>query len=208
MTSPDELSHLRHELRTPLNHIIGFSEMLLEEAEDTGASGLVPALRQVHADARELLGRLNALLAAATSAADYAPERLAAELSPSLHRVVACVDALTAEAAVSSTARIRDDIERIVAAARRLLGLVVPQVAQPTEAPQQQAKPGPAAGHGTILVVDDNEGNREMLSRRLARQGYAIVTAEDGRGALDRLRESAIDLVLLDVMMPEMDGYE
>ena len=208
MTSPDELSHLRHELRTPLNHIIGFSEMLLEEAEDTGASGLVPALRQVHADARELLGRLNALLAAATSAADCAPERLAAELSPSLHRVVACVDALKAEAAVSSTARIRDDIERIVAAARRLLGLVVPQEAEPTEAPQQQAKPGPAAGHGTILVVDDNEGNREMLSRRLVRQGYAIVTAEDGRGALDLLRESAIDLVLLDVMMPEMDGYE
>ncbi len=105
MTSPDELSHLRHELRTPLNHIIGFSEMLLEEAEDTGASSLVPALNQVHADARELLGRLNALLAAATSAADCAPERLAAELSPSLHRVVACVDALKAEAAVARAAR-------------------------------------------------------------------------------------------------------
>ncbi len=47
-----------------------------------------------------------------------------------------------------------------------------------------------------------------MLSRRLVRQGYAIVTAENGRRALDLLREHAIDLVLLDVMMPEMDGYE
>jgi adenylate cyclase len=208
MTTSDELSHLRHELRTPLNHIIGFSEMLLEEAEDTGASGLVPALQQVHADARELLGRLNALLAAATSAADCSPERLAGELAPSLHRVVDRVDSLKAEAAASGTVRVRDDIERIVAAARRLLGLVVPQEAAPAQAAQTGARSGHGAGHGTILVVDDNEGNREMLSRRLVRQGHGIVTAENGRRALDLLREHAVDLVLLDVMMPEMDGYE
>jgi class 3 adenylate cyclase/CheY-like chemotaxis protein len=63
-------------------------------------------------------------------------------------------------------------------------------------------------GRGTILVVDDNEGNREILLRRLNRHGYAVVTAEDGRRALDLLRGPPIDLVLLDVMMPEMDGYE
>ena len=206
-TTSDALAHLRHELRTPLNHIIGFSEMLLEEAEDTGASALVPALRRVQEQARELLERLNALLGPAASAADHAPARLAAELSASLRLVVEGTEALKAAAAASGTARIRDDIERIVAAAQRLLELILPQEASPTVAPAD-ATAAAGTGHGTILVVDDNEGNREMLSRRLARQGYAVVTAEDGRRALELLRERAIDLVLLDVMMPEMDGYE
>jgi adenylate cyclase len=206
MTTPDALPHLRHELHTPLNHIIGFSEMLLEEADDTGASDLVPPLRLIHAQARELLGRVNGLLGAAASEADYAPARLAAELLPSLHRVIETADVLKAEAA-SGTERLRSDVERIVAAAQRLVGLVAPREASP-EAAAAPVEPGSQTGHGTILVVDDNEGNREMLSRRLVRQGFDVMTAENGRRALDILRERAIDLVLLDVMMPEMDGYE
>ncbi len=61
---------------------------------------------------------------------------------------------------------------------------------------------------GRLLVVDDNELNRDMLSRRLLRSGHAVVTADDGRQALERLREEPFDVVLLDIMMPEMDGYE
>ena len=205
-TTSDALAHLRHELRTPLNHIIGFSEMLLEEAEETGSAALVPALRLVHEQARELLGRLNGLLGAAAGEADYAPARLEAELLPSLRRVVASTEALKAEAA-SGSQRLRDDVDRIVAAARRLLGQIIPQEAAPGEAAATEtARSG--AGRGTILVVDDNEGNREMLSRRLARQGHAVMAAEDGQSALDLLRERPVDLVLLDVMMPGMDGYE
>jgi adenylate cyclase len=59
-----------------------------------------------------------------------------------------------------------------------------------------------------ILVVDDNEMNRDMLSRRLERQGYQSVLAEDGVQALERLPEQPFDLVLLDIMMPRMNGYE
>ena len=60
-----------------------------------------------------------------------------------------------------------------------------------------------------LLVVDDIEDNRYTLIRRLKRQGYEnIVEAENGRQALDLLRERPFDLVLLDIMMPEMDGYE
>jgi putative two-component system response regulator len=59
-----------------------------------------------------------------------------------------------------------------------------------------------------ILVVDDNETNRAMLSRRLAAQGYAVTTAEDGPSALRLLQTQPFDLVLLDIMMPGMDGYE
>jgi two-component system OmpR family response regulator len=59
-----------------------------------------------------------------------------------------------------------------------------------------------------VLVVDDNESNREMLSRRLSRQGYRVEVAANGREALDALGAQRVDLVLLDVMMPDVDGFE
>ena len=57
-----------------------------------------------------------------------------------------------------------------------------------------------------LLVVDDNEMNRDMLARRCERQGYVVVTAGDGRQALNLLVERRFDLVLLDIEMPTMDG--
>jgi len=60
-----------------------------------------------------------------------------------------------------------------------------------------------------LLVVDDNEDNRYTLVQRLRRLGYTnVVTAIDGRGALERLGTQDFDVVLLDVMMPELNGYE
>jgi phosphoserine phosphatase RsbU/P len=64
-----------------------------------------------------------------------------------------------------------------------------------------------AVAPGRILVVDDNPGNRDMLSRQLERQGHTVAAAGDGRAALEELRASAFDLVLLDMMMPVLDGY-
>jgi sigma-B regulation protein RsbU (phosphoserine phosphatase) len=60
---------------------------------------------------------------------------------------------------------------------------------------------------GHILIVDDNEGNRDMLARQLVRQGHTFAVAVDGRDALARLRGEPFDLVLLDMMMPVLDGY-
>jgi putative two-component system response regulator len=59
-----------------------------------------------------------------------------------------------------------------------------------------------------VLVVDDNELNCEMLSRRLLRDGYEVVAANNGLDAISLLGECRVDLVLLDIMMPDMDGYE
>jgi serine phosphatase RsbU (regulator of sigma subunit) len=61
---------------------------------------------------------------------------------------------------------------------------------------------------GHILVVDDNENNRDLLVRRLTRRGHTTATAENGVEALARLRERGFDLLVLDIMMPVMDGYE
>lgn len=59
-----------------------------------------------------------------------------------------------------------------------------------------------------LLVVDDDEMNRDLLSRRLMRQGYIVSLANNGSQALDHIRKEHFDLVLLDVMMPGIDGLE
>ncbi len=61
---------------------------------------------------------------------------------------------------------------------------------------------------GRLLVVDDNEMNRDMLSRRLKREGYQVDVAEDGVQTLDRIHANAFDLILLDVEMPGLSGFE
>jgi class 3 adenylate cyclase len=66
----------------------------------------------------------------------------------------------------------------------------------------------PAPAPGTILIVDDNRVNRLMLARGLEQDGHTIAFAEHGGEALDLLREQKFDLMLLDVLMPELDGYE
>jgi adenylate cyclase len=63
-------------------------------------------------------------------------------------------------------------------------------------------------GRGHLLVVDDNEMNRDVLARRLERQGHTVVSAQNGREALELLHRESFDLVLLDIMMPEVNGYE
>lgn len=62
--------------------------------------------------------------------------------------------------------------------------------------------------HGRILVVDDDKSNRLLLEMGLKRQGHEVYTAENGRFALEILRDQAIDLVLLDIIMPEINGFQ
>ena len=61
---------------------------------------------------------------------------------------------------------------------------------------------------GNVLIVDDNEMNRDVLSRRLARQGHTVRTAVNGREAVEMISNQNFDLVLLDIMMPELNGYQ
>jgi class 3 adenylate cyclase/ActR/RegA family two-component response regulator len=117
------------------------------------------------------------------------------------------------------------DLKKIRAAADRMLELINEFFGGKKAAPAEevQAPPlapaadtyvptAPAASpdqeHGRLLVVDDNEMNRDMLSRRLAAKGHAVGVAEDGERALAMIGEDRPDLVLLDVMMPGISGLE
>ena len=59
-----------------------------------------------------------------------------------------------------------------------------------------------------ILLVEDNEMNRDMLSRRLQRKGYEVVLAVDGPGGVEMARTHAPDLILMDMSLPVLDGWE
>ena len=212
---PAGLAHLRHELRTPLNHVLGYSEMLLEDAGDAGE--LVTALQRVRGEGRAVLAVVEESLAAnrvETAGVDL--DRFAGALSGPLHRLGEAVERLGKLAAERGPA-VSEDTERISGAVARLRGLVGTWTRRPARSWRQRMRlsgsdqperrgrraPAPAA---TILVVDDNEENRQLLVRRLTREGHRVLTAAGGREAMALLQRELVDLVLLDVMMPDLDG--
>ena len=158
-------STVRHDLRTPLNAIIGYSELLLEDAQNRGLDALVPELQKIHGAGQDLLDRIDDLFRFTVDAAGGVEVR----------------DFSTADA--------RDAVSAIQSLEER----------EPREA---------SAVKGSVLVVDDNAVNRDLLSRRLVRHGHRVTTVEDGRRALQLLQTHSFDLVLLDIMMPEMNGYQ
>ena len=85
-------------------------------------------------------------------------------------------------------------------------GSATPGAAVPGAAVTAAAAPGARDG-GRILVVDDNRLNRVRLQHDLRQQGFEVQEAEDGQQALERLRDASYDVVLLDILMPVMDGY-
>jgi two-component system sensor histidine kinase/response regulator len=147
-------SQLLHDLRSPLNQIIGYSEMLGEDAQDGKSEGVVVDLQRVRDAGRRMLALIE--------------ENFTAHHDPSAAEPLS-------------------------------------EVPAPDETP---VRPGLAVSPGLLLVVDDDASNRDVLSRRLERQGHRVRTAASGRSALQLMRESEFDLVLLDILMPDMDGYE
>jgi class 3 adenylate cyclase len=208
----DPAAQLRHELRTPLNHIIGYTEMLLEELGETGKPELTAGLSALRGDARQLLALLNDVLARGkTGPPDLAAAR--GTLNPALERVRSAGEDVRRLAAEAGGEALLADVDRIRLATGRLGELLhhggVPPARESARAPATAASAGGERPEhaGTILVVDDIEDNRAMLARRLARQGYEALTAAGGQAALDTLAARPVDLVLLDVMMPDLDGY-
>jgi adenylate cyclase len=210
--SIDPAAQLRHELRTPLNHIIGYAEMLLEELPDGHKSDLAAGLTALRADARQFLALLNEVLAGGQTGG---PDLIAARgtLGPPLERIRSAAETLRQRAAEAGANALLSDLDRIRTAAARLDELLghggVPAARDgASEAASAESSAGQPAQHrGVILVVDDNTENRDMLARRLGRQGYEVLTAAGGRAALESLAVRPPDLVLLDVMMPDLDGY-
>jgi adenylate cyclase len=240
-TSQALWSHLRHELRTPLNAIIGYSEMLLEDADDAGLKEFASDLKQVLAAGRQLLAIVNELLDAGKLASDdvaFNLESLIANLDyqarAPLNGVIGYSEILLENAVEKGQKEITPDLEKIHAAGKLFLarlnniidfsnldaGLKSPAPGATDQSPlidsvmaslrelAQESAAVTGGETGSILVVDDNEINRDLLSRYLARLGHTVQSAPDGRKALEMIDSGAFDLVLLDIMMPELNGYQ
>ncbi|NJN15787.1 MAG: alpha/beta fold hydrolase [Oscillochloris sp.] len=203
------LQLLRHELRTPVNHIIGYSEMLLEDESTAEAdrNALNLAVQYGHAMLQAIQTGLNG----SEHNGIQALQQLHQQVTPHIAATITTISVVRQQALLAGDAERAADLEKIVQAATRLdeLTASLPRSIE-VEAEYEPESPltmidGSESGH--LLLVDDNELNREMLVRRLERLGYPVTTAGDGRQALDRLRSASFDLVLLDLMMPVMDGY-
>ena len=202
------IADLRHDLRTPLNHIIGYGEMLMEDAEERGDAASLDALRGIHATAKELVAVIQNTL---SPTRDHVSEAELAAMRDSLEEPLRGIIAGVGRLLETGDHAAASDLERIRSAAERLLAFQSDAAPVPPEAPAGDSAPEPlrrGPRHGRLLVVDDNAPNRDLLSRRLEREGYTVVQAAGGNQALEAARKGEIELVLLDIMMPEMDGYQ
>jgi DNA-binding response OmpR family regulator len=202
--SPDEVSALRHDLRTPVNHIVGYCELLLEDAESPAQrTTLEHALHAV----REALEMINGALPSGRPVPRTEVDALYARLREPHGRIMSAMAALLEpphdDAFADDVGKIRHATEQLVAVSR------ADALEQSVEAAvPESAAHATAAGRGTILIVDDEPNNRAVLERHLQRQGYDVSCVGDGTAALDAVHGSAFDVVLLDVRMPGIDGAE
>ena len=203
---------LKHELRTPLNHIIGYSEILIEDAQDRGLGSALADLQRILAAGRHLLSVVNDLFDPQKSPIFRKdPSLLEHELRTPLNQIIGYGQILREDAPDFAS-----DLAKIDSAARKLQSLVGEnfqgnrewwnESARDFSAPPASTRT--ANNKGRILVVDDDESNRDMLSRRLKRLGHDVGVAENGRHALEVLAAETFDLMLLDLQMPHLNGYQ
>ena len=223
------LSNIRHSLRTPLNQIIGYSEMLQEEAEDFGLQAYTPDLAKVRTAGAQLLGLINdSLSASRLESGKLDLDALQRECRTMLDLIIGYCELCQEDATEEKQGAFLADLKKIRVAADTLLRLLndtqflapltVRAHTKKATAAEGRSHPGGTSASrssaesqtlvGTVLVVDDNEMNRDMLSRRLERQGHKVIAAENGRKALEVLERTKVDLVLLDILMPELDGLQ
>lgn len=199
-------SHLLHDLRTPINAIMGYAGLLIEDAPDDAD---LCARAQPVLDCGE---QLNALIGALPRSGPFPPGWMESLQIP-LWRLETVLAELKA-----CTSAPPEDVGHIETARGRLLALLsrlstgdeetdgATQSTEPAAALSDPALAGSAAG--SILVVDDNDLNRDLLGRRLQQLGYQVEQAGDGDTALRMLRRQSYDLMLLDIIMPGLDGYQ
>lgn len=143
------------------------------------------------------------------SAADPSPSRLRHDLLTPVNHILGYTEILLEDASPSTTA----DLQKIHSAARSLQTLISTRL-DGASAPPRPAFPAAPPSierpplSGRVLAVDDHPDNLDLLARHLLRQGLEVETATDGLSALERLATTGFDLVLLDVLMPGLDGHE
>ena len=226
---------LRDELNAPVLGIVGGARAILAESSARTDERLMGPVRRVAALGEMLPGQIDDVLdPTRVIAGQHADEwemlstRLRAYLRPMALPVASVVELLAEDPATLGHDRLVNDAYEVGSAAQYLLALIddvagVLEVfaghAQPHDVsseareviermrPQPERRRPPEM-RGSVLVVDDSAANRDVLDRVLTRMGFEVTLAADGRQALAVMPAGRFDLVLLDIIMPEVDGFQ
>ncbi|HCC56687.1 MAG TPA: hypothetical protein DEQ47_05395 [Solibacterales bacterium] len=196
---------LRHDLRTPLNQIIGYADMLIEDATAENVPDVLPPLKEIHVSAYNIVKLIQELLPPSLQILDA--EALL-NVQEGLREPAMRLFSHAKSIAGRAEAFLQPFAGHILTAASELAQFSAGRTAISIDSAESSAvrvRDQPAGVK--LLVVDNNGRNREVLSNQLERQGYAVCTASNGREGLDLLRSEPFDIVLLDVRMPELDGF-
>jgi len=239
------VAYVRQELSAPVTAVMGYADMLMEDAVRAGRTEAVHDLKRI-VDASQALDRLVATLLDPTvfqrhegsADLDEFRRKLRHDLRTPINAIRGYGEMLREDAMDGGADALVGDLDKMLGEANLLLdridGIVTHSDgdSRPSKrdgnpdskdgAPNQMVEsllasvravaPAEAelmaATPSRILVVDDNASNRDLLFRRLQRQGHTVLQAPDGTAALATVEKESLDLVLLDLMMPGISGYE
>jgi class 3 adenylate cyclase len=225
------LAHLRQEFTAPAAAIVGYVDILLDEAHRHSLASYLPDLERMSNAGYALHDLLQSVLKEERSASPptFNASKLRHDLRTPLNAIKGYGEMLAEDAADAGHDALLADLTRTLTAAKGMLNKIdalvefkdrpveqpttaaltdIGGISQAVRAIRSAAAPTATEMRGRILVVDDNATNRDLLARQLARSGHDVQGAEGGREALARLDHDGFDLILLDLMMPGMSGFE
>lgn len=231
------LVEAQQDLLAPAHALREQAAMLTEDVKPHGPFGLYGDLMTVEAVGQHLEDLIQDLIPTLSDPAKLAQDaaaltRLRHDLRTPLHQIIGYCDLWLEDAEETAAIdRFRKDLESLRSTARELNSrieklrvidpgrVVAPPGDNDSEIVRKMVQQWATAASsgiilpqhvapGRLLVVDDNDFNRDVLVRRLERQNHTVVQAVNGRKALELLRSQPFDLVLLDILMPVMNGLE
>ncbi|MFT3922305.1 MAG: response regulator [Myxococcales bacterium] len=224
------LVQMRHELRNPVNAILGYSQLLLEEADGDALDAEARRdILRIEDAGRQLLRVINEILDPVGSL-EQDVAVIGARLRHAVRTPVTSVqgyvemileqenedtplakDLLRIHQAAGTLVELTNSMERLYllrtgASANIEPGESSAEAIQVASTLEQLPKDTTRAG--LLLVIDDEEPNRSLLQRRLALQGHDVLLAASGEEGLTLAESYPVDVILLDIMMPGLNGYE
>jgi len=215
----DSIQEFRHEIRTHMNHIAAYGELLEDDIREVSLDELLPDVQRINQENKNLLQLLERYFYG-EHGENPEIELFSQGMIGPVYTIIGLATGMIQSCLDLNVDFFVPDLEKMVHAAQELLKLFQKDLGQgytektfhvaqtdrnnPSSEPESEEE----EITGRILIVDDNDLNRDILSRHLERQGHHVEKAPGGAEALELLSRSAVDLILLDIMMPGINGYQ
>lgn len=208
---------LRHDLLTPLNQIIGYADLLIGDLEIANETKAKRSITKTASEARRIVAMIDDVIRLMSEA-----NRATQDVNAALQDIENSVYEIHSQSSVETDSEVASSIEMIKGASQNLRQRLQDLVGKLADEPDDEmlgtvdridttlpSVSREATAHpARVLVVDDNSVNRDLVVRHLSRSGHQSEQAHDGIAGLKLMRATKFDLILLDIMMPEMDGFE